>query len=122
MHAYGEAGDAAINNKGVKYLARLNWWTIEFGMIMKEGTPMAYGAGIASSYGEAKYVANDLSANFIKFNLERCLRTGYYIDDLQATYFVIDPLFRDIVTLVHMNNSKKYYYNIIHHKIPNLCH
>jgi phenylalanine-4-hydroxylase len=90
MHAYGEAGDAAINNKGVKYLARLNWWTIEFGMIMKDGAPMAYGAGIASSYGEAKYVANDPSANFIKFNLERCLRTGYYIDDLQASYFVID--------------------------------
>lgn len=90
MHAYGCAGDAAMANKGVKHLARLNWWTIEFGMIMKEGRPMAYGAGIASSYGEAKYVAENPSANFVKFNLERCLRTGYYIDDFQATYFVID--------------------------------
>jgi phenylalanine-4-hydroxylase len=90
MHEYGRAGEAAMANKGVKYLARLNWWTIEFGAILNDGKPMIYGAGIASSFGEAEYFANNPSANFIKFDLERCLRTGYYIDDFQATYFVID--------------------------------
>jgi phenylalanine-4-hydroxylase len=43
-----------------------------------------------SSYGEAKYVMSDHSANFLQFDLERVLRTGYYIDDFQATYFTID--------------------------------
>ena len=90
MHAYGKAGDDAITHKGVKYLARLNWWTIEFGMIIKDGQPKIYGAGIASSFAETKYAASSPSPNFIKFDLERCLRTGYYIDDLQSSYFVID--------------------------------
>lgn len=91
MNAYGRAGDAAMANKGVKFLARLNWYTIEFGLIKnKAGDIKSYGAGIMSSFGEAKYVASDPSANFVQFDLDRVLRTGYYIDDLQATYFVVD--------------------------------
>ena len=90
MKAYGEAGEAAMANKGVRFLARLNWWTIEFGLIRKPDGIKIYGAGIASSFGETKYVASDPSANFITFDLERAMRTGYYIDDFQASYFVVD--------------------------------
>jgi phenylalanine-4-hydroxylase len=91
MNAYGKAGEDALANKGVKFLARLNWYTIEFGLIKnKAGEIKCYGAGIVSSYGEAKYAASDPSANFVQFDLDRVLRTGYYIDDLQATYFVVD--------------------------------
>ena len=90
MQEYGRAGDAAIANKGVKYLARLNWYTIEFGLIRNGGDVKIYGAGIVSSFGEARYALDDLSSNHLAFNLERVLRTGYYIDDLQATYFVVD--------------------------------
>lgn len=100
MHAYGRAGDAAMANKGVKFLARLNWYTIEFGLIMKDGVPKIYGAGIVSSFGETKYALDNPSANHVKFDLERILRTGYYIDDFQATYFVIDSfedLFKECV-------------------------
>ena len=91
MNAYGKAGEGAMANKGVKFLARLNWYTIEFGLIKdRAGEARIYGAGIVSSYGEAKYAASDPSANFVQFDLDRVLRTGYYIDDLQATYFVVD--------------------------------
>lgn len=90
MQAYGTAGKAAIENKGVKYLARLNWYTIEFGLIKNEDGIKIYGAGIVSSFGEAKYALDDPSPNHLQFDLERILRTGYYIDDLQASYFVID--------------------------------
>ena len=90
MQEYGRAGEAAIANKGVKYLARLNWYTIEFGLIKNDGAIKIYGAGIVSSYGEAKYALDDPSSHHLAFNLERVLRTGYYIDDLQATYFVVD--------------------------------
>jgi phenylalanine-4-hydroxylase len=90
MQAYGCAGEAAIANKGVKFLARLNWYTIEFGLIRNDGETKIYGAGIVSSYGEARYALGDPSSNHLQFNLDRVLRTGYYIDDLQATYFVID--------------------------------
>jgi phenylalanine-4-hydroxylase len=90
MQEYGRAGLRAMNHKGVKFLARLNWYTIEFGLIKDNGGIKAYGAGIMSSYGEARYVKNDPSPNFLQFDLERVLRTGYYIDDFQATYFTID--------------------------------
>ena len=95
MQAYGCAGEDAMAHKGVKYLARLNWWTIEFGLIREKGQIQIYGAGICSSFGEARYVVSDPSAHFVEFDLERCMRTGYYIDDFQATYFVIDS-FEDL--------------------------
>jgi phenylalanine-4-hydroxylase len=90
MQAYGKAGLDALEHRGIKFLARLNWYTIEFGLIKDKGEIKAYGAGIMSSYGEAKYVFNDPSANWLQFDIDRVLRTGYYIDDLQATYFAID--------------------------------
>ncbi len=90
MNEYGKTGLEAVNNKGVKYLARLNWYTIEFGLIRKPEGIQIYGAGIVSSFGESKYVAEDKSANYLEFDMERVLRTGYYIDDFQASYFVVD--------------------------------
>ena len=90
MQEYGRAGLAALEHKGIKFLARLNWYTIEFGLIKNNGEVKAYGAGIMSSYGEAKYLFNDPSANWLQFDIDRVLRTGYYIDDLQASYFTID--------------------------------
>ena len=100
MQEYGRAGLTAMDHKGVKFLARLNWYTIEFGLIKDGGDIKAYGAGIMSSYGEAKYVKSDPSPNFLKFELERVLRTGYYIDDFQASYFTIDSfdaLFKECI-------------------------
>ena len=99
MNEYGRIGLEAVDHKGVKFLARLNWYTIEFGLIRKPEGIRIYGAGIVSSFGEAKYVTQDPSANHLGFNLERVLRTGYYIDDFQATYFVIDR-FEDLFNLL----------------------
>jgi phenylalanine-4-hydroxylase len=99
MNEYGRVGLQGMERKAVKFLARLNWYTIEFGLIRKPEGVRIYGAGIVSSYGEAKYVAGDNSAHELAFDLERVLRTGYYIDDLQASYFVIDR-FEDLFDLL----------------------
>jgi phenylalanine-4-hydroxylase len=99
MNEYGRLGLQAMERKAVKFLARLNWYTIEFGLIRKPEGVRIYGAGIVSSYGEAKYVAGDQSAHELAFDLTRVLRTGYYIDDFQATYFVIDR-FEDLFDLL----------------------
>src|SRR5687768_1651437 len=90
MNEYGRVGLEGMERKAVKFLARLNWYTIEFGLIRKPEGVRIYGAGIVSSYGEAKYVTQDNSAHELAFDLERVLRTGYYIDDFQASYFVIE--------------------------------
>ena len=99
MNEYGRIGLAAVEHGGVKFLARLNWYTIEFGLIRKPEGIQIYGAGIVSSFGEAKYVVDDPSANQLAFSLDRVLRTGYYIDDFQASYFVIDR-FEDLFNLL----------------------
>lgn len=83
----------------MKFLSRLNRYTIEFGLIREPEGTRIYGAGIVSSFGEAQYVTGDPSANLLAFDVDRVLRTGYYIDDFQATYFVIDR-FEDMFELL----------------------
>jgi len=99
MREYGRIGLGAVEHGGVKFLSRLNWYTIEFGLIRKPEGVQIYGAGIVSSFGEAKYVVDDPSANQLAFSLDRVLRTGYYIDDFQASYFVIER-FEDLFKLL----------------------
>ncbi|PSC06617.1 phenylalanine 4-monooxygenase [Alsobacter soli] len=99
MAAYGRLGLEAIARKGVKFLARLNWYTIEFGLLRRPEGVRIYGAGIVSSFGEANYLVGDPSAHHVAFDLDRVARTGYYIDDFQATYFVIDD-FRQLFEIL----------------------
>jgi phenylalanine-4-hydroxylase len=108
MCEYGRIGLEAVENKGVKFLARLNWYTIEFGLIRKPEGVRIYGAGIVSSFGEAKYVVDDPSANYLGFDLDRVLGTGYYIDDFQASYFVIDR-FNDLFDLLRRADFLAFY-------------
>jgi phenylalanine-4-hydroxylase len=74
----------------VKMLARLYWYTIEFGLIRTPAGVRAYGAGLLSSGGELAYCVTDPSPRRLPFELERMLRTDYQIDRYQTTYFVID--------------------------------
>ncbi len=77
-------------------LARLYWYTVEFGLIRQGDALKLYGAGIVSSYGESIYALDDPSPNRLGFDLERVMRTHYRIDDYQQTYFVIDS-FEDLL-------------------------
>jgi phenylalanine-4-hydroxylase len=98
MQAYGVAGAKAAAEGGLKMLARLYWYCVEFGLI-RTGTGLrAYGAGILSSAGETVFSIEDPRPHRIGFNLERVMRTDYLIDTYQKTYFVVDTfdqLFRD---------------------------
>lgn len=90
MQAYGEGGRRATSLGAVKMLARLYWYTVEFGLISDGEGLKLYGAGLASSFGEAKFALEDSSPNRIGFDLKRVLGTAYRIDDYQQNYFVID--------------------------------
>ena len=100
MEAYGKGGLRAIKFGRLKNLAALYWYTVEFGLIETPKGLRIYGAGISSSKDESIFALDDLSANRLRFDLERVMRTGYRIDDFQQTYFVIrsyDELFRATV-------------------------
>ncbi|WP_296596427.1 phenylalanine 4-monooxygenase [Phenylobacterium sp.] len=90
MQAYGEGGLRSLQYGSLKQLARLYWYTVEFGLVREGGELRIYGAGIVSSFGESRFALEDSSPNRIGFDLERVMRTDYRIDDYQQTYFVID--------------------------------
>ena len=90
LHEYGKGGLKAMRLASVKFLARLYWYTIEFGLIRVNQTVRAYGAGLLSSGGELAYCVDDPGPRRLPFELERIMRTEYLIDRYQETYFVID--------------------------------
>ena len=108
MHEYGKGGTRALEYKTTKNLARLNWWTIEFGLIKKPEGLKIYGAGLCSSFGEAKYCLRDASAHHVQFDLDRCMRTQVYINDMQPVYFVIDSFESLFEQAVHTDFSPMY--------------
>jgi phenylalanine-4-hydroxylase len=98
MQAYGEGGQRALGRGQLANLARLYWYTIEFGLVRATEGLRIFGAGIMSSTAEARFSLEDPSPNRVAFDLERVMRTRYAIDDFQQTYFVIDN-FDDLVRL-----------------------
>jgi len=90
MEAYGKGGQRAMRYDALKNLARLYWYTVEFGLIKQPEGMRIYGAGIVSSATESVFSLEDDSPNRVHFDLVRLMRTNYRIDDFQQTYFVID--------------------------------
>lgn len=90
MQAYGEGGQRAGALGAIERLARLYWYTVEFGLVRHAEGMHIFGAGIVSSHGESIFALDDPSPNRIGFDLKRVMRTDYRIDDFQQTYFAID--------------------------------
>jgi phenylalanine-4-hydroxylase len=90
MQAYGEGGLKASRLDACELLARLYWYTVEFGLIDTPQGLRAYGAGILSSAGELRHSVRSPEPRRVAFDLRRLMRTRYRIDSFQSTYFVID--------------------------------
>ena len=90
LEAYGIGGVKAKGLNALDYLARLYWYTVEFGLIRTPKGLRSYGAGILSSGGELPYCIESANPNRIKFDLLRVMQSNYKIDTFQETYFVID--------------------------------
>jgi len=98
LEAYGEAGRRALGRGQLHNLARLYWYTVEFGLMRTAPGMRIFGAGIMSSPAETAFSLEDASPNRVLFDLQRVMRTKYIISDFQQTYFVIesfDQLLRD---------------------------
>ncbi len=90
MQAYGQGGARALTLGQLHNLARLYWYTVEFGLIREDSALRLFGAGILSSPHESHFALEDPSPHRVAFDLDRIMRTEYIIDDFQKTYFVID--------------------------------
>jgi len=119
LQAYGEGGLKALGLGHLQRLARLYWYTVEFGLIATRDGLRIYGSGILSSAGESVYCLEDPRPRRLRFDLRRIMRTGYRIDDFQQLYFVIDdfqhlfdatrpdfaPIYREIAVLPDLDPS-----------------
>ena len=113
IQAYGEGGLRAQKLGTLPLLARVYWYTVEFGLVQQADGLRIYGAGIASSRTESVFCLDDASPHRVAFDLERVMRTHYRIDDFQEIYFVLnhlddllelarvdfEPLYRQVVDL-----------------------
>lgn len=67
-------------------LSRMNWWTVEYGLIGNKNNPKIYGAGLLSSVGE--------SENFRRKTIKKipltldCIKYGYDITEQQPQLFI----------------------------------
>lgn len=91
IQRYGELAGAACADD-LTLLARLYWYTVEFGLIRDpvHGALRIFGAGIVSSKGESMYSLESPTPHRVAFDLARVMRTEYKIDSFQPLYFVID--------------------------------
>ena len=92
LEAYGKGGVRAhgLGPEALMQLARLYWYTVEFGLIQQADGLRIYGAGIVSSKGESIHCLESAAPHRVGFDLARVMRTAYRIDSYQQTYFVID--------------------------------
>ena len=119
---YGKLGLSATKEERW-FLARLYWFTIEFGLVGSQPKDRRiYGGGILSSPSETIYALNDQSQRQRQhksnqqptpqpehraFDLLDVLRTPYRIDQIQPIYYVIDELdtlfdIVDSLSLIHI--------------------
>ncbi len=90
MQAYGAGGLKAGRLDAGELLARLYWYTVEFGLIHTPAGLRAYGAGILSSAGELQHSVRSPQPKRVAFDLQRLMRSRYRIDTYQTGYFVIN--------------------------------
>ena len=88
-------------------LARLYWYTVEFGLIRTTHGLKAYGAGILSSAAELKHAIEGENVMHLPFEPVRVMRTAYEIDKLQPAYFVLDN-FRELFAAANLDFAPIY--------------
>jgi phenylalanine-4-hydroxylase len=89
VQAYGSAGRAYVGTPALANLARLYWYSVEFGLMQTLAGLRIFGAGIISSAGEAVYSLTSSEPVRVRFDCERVMRTAYEIDRYQRIYFVL---------------------------------
>lgn len=100
-HAVGKLG-LSLDKTERAQLARLYWFTVEFGLINTSHGLRIYGGGILSSKTETVYALESPVPQRHPFDLMKVLRTPYRYDELQKNYFIIDS-FEQLFQLMSKN-------------------
>lgn len=89
LHKFGQVASRVSGTADVTRMARLFWFTVEFGLIQERGEVKVYGSGLISSHADCR---NALSARCDRrsFSLDAVLEEPFEIDHVQDVLFVLD--------------------------------
>jgi phenylalanine-4-hydroxylase len=89
LQEFGRLGARAEREEDVTAMARLFWFTVEFGLVREGGEVKVYGSGLISSAGDA---ANALGPDCDRrpFSLDEVLAQPFEIDRFQDVLFVVE--------------------------------
>ena len=90
MEHVGRLGVSAIARGHGDLVARIYWYTVEFGLAREDGEVKIFGAGLASSFGEARISLDDETIERRRFSIGEAAATPYENDHMQPFYFVSD--------------------------------
>lgn len=103
LQRFGKLAAGATTADEVTAMARLFWFTVEFGLIEERGATRIYGSGLISSHGDAANALGD-RCDRRPFDLDAVLGQPFEIDRLQEVLFVIESfeqLFEAVESLEH---------------------
>jgi len=90
LQTYGKAALTTNDPHHTERLARLFWFTVEFGLIREGGRNRLYGSGLISSPGESKHALTSKDVDRRPFDLEAVCNTSFEIDHFQPILYVLD--------------------------------
>ena len=90
LQTYGKAALHTNDPRHTERLARLFWFTVEFGLIHEDNRLKLYGSGLISSEGEGHHALESPKVDRRKFDLERVCDTTFEIDHYQPILYVLD--------------------------------
>jgi phenylalanine-4-hydroxylase len=89
LQRFGQLAAASRSEEETTQMARLFWFTVEFGLIQESGKTKIYGSGLISSHADAANALSD-GCDRRPFDLDEVLDQPFEIDKLQTKLFVID--------------------------------
>lgn len=100
-HTYGKLGESA-SKEDRAYLARLYWFTVEFGLVKTAGGVRIYGGGILSSPAETLHALDTSACEHYAMQVLEALRTPYRIDIMQPLYYLLNS-FDDLFAIADLD-------------------
>ena len=89
LQRFGRLAAEANTEEEIERMARLFWFTVEFGLIRERGEVRIYGSGLISSGGDATNALGP-ACDRRPFSLDAVVAQPFEIDRLQESLFVID--------------------------------
>lgn len=102
----GHLGLAAIAAGKGHRVARIYWHSVEFGLARERGALKILGAGLASSFGEARFSLESETVDRLTFSVGRAMRTAYRHDAFQPRYLISGSLDDTVEELLQLDESR----------------